>query len=340
MNTWLTSSAIFAASVLMTWPCMVILRRLGVVDRPNARSSHVRPTIRGGGVSFVVILLSFASMQGGVGAALAVACAAVAAVSFADDLRSLGAFWRFLVHIVAAIGFVVYIVCIHGLPADFICWAICGCSIAWIVGYTNAYNFMDGINGIAAVQAIIAGLGISLVAWLAGLPLSHPAVLLSLGISAAASGFLPFNFPRAKVFMGDVGSASLGFMLSSLCVWVAVDAGWPYILPLGALHLNYVLDVGVTMFRRFLRGERLHEAHRSHYYQLAVRSGLSHTRVSTVIGLLQVAMVTIVGLSVHFEVFWLPYVAGLILWPALFWSYDRRFTRGSRLEAAAGRSGA
>jgi UDP-N-acetylmuramyl pentapeptide phosphotransferase/UDP-N-acetylglucosamine-1-phosphate transferase len=152
---------------------------------------------------------------------------------------------------------------------------------------------MDGINGIAAGQAIITGLGMAVLVWLAGHPtqvsdfpfrfqdsgFSLP-VLLSFCVAGAALGFLPHNFPQARMFMGDVGSAPLGFLLAVLALWLARDHGWWLLPPLVLLHANFTLDTAITLVRRVLRGEKWYDAHREHFYQRLIRSGKSHAFVT------------------------------------------------------------
>ena len=150
----------------------------------------------------------------------------------------------------------------------------------WLAGYTNAFNFMDGINGLAASQAAFTGLGMALLtSVVSGPPISAP-LLLSVILAGAALGFLPHNFPKTRMFMGDVGSAPLGFLLATLVLWSARDYGWSLLIPLALLHANFVLDTGITLVRRIIRRERWYAAHREHFYQRLVRSGKSHAFVT------------------------------------------------------------
>jgi UDP-N-acetylmuramyl pentapeptide phosphotransferase/UDP-N-acetylglucosamine-1-phosphate transferase len=266
-----------------------------VIDKPNARSSHLKPTVRGGGVSIIAtilgaILLRLSGATGQAGGApslvtVAVAVAVLSIVSFWDDLRSVGARVRFSCHALAAISVLVVL----GIPGSGVTDGANGAVIRavlavvgflWIAGYTNAFNFMDGINGLAAGQAVVTGLATSGLALAAGLPVHHPVVWLALVVAGAAAGFLPHNFPRARMFMGDVSSAPLGFLLATLGWWLACEEGWWLLLPVGLLHANFVLDTGITLARRVLRGERWYEAHREHFYQRLVRSGRSHAFVT------------------------------------------------------------
>jgi UDP-N-acetylmuramyl pentapeptide phosphotransferase/UDP-N-acetylglucosamine-1-phosphate transferase len=152
--------------------------------------------------------------------------------------------------------------------------------LVWVTGYTNAFNFMDGINGIAAGQAAVTGLGMAGLALLVGAQPSDPPVLFSAAAAGAAAGFLPHNFPRARMFMGDVGSATLGYWLSAMTIWLAALHGWEFLIPLVLLHANFILDTAVTLGRRIVTGQRWYDAHREHFYQRLIRAGKSHSFVT------------------------------------------------------------
>jgi UDP-N-acetylmuramyl pentapeptide phosphotransferase/UDP-N-acetylglucosamine-1-phosphate transferase len=279
--------ASFCASLVLCWPAAFVLRRLGVIDRPNARSSHQVPTVRGGGVAILTTVLGGLGIavaggaEGGPGVIVIGAGAALlAVVSFVDDLRSVGAALRFGCHGLVAALFVWKIGLPPGLEGGWAEALLAVVGFLWIAGYTNAFNFMDGINGLAAGQAAVTGLGTAALALAAGLPAGHPACWIGLLVAGAAAGFFPHNFPRARMFMGDVGSAPMGCLLATAGWWLASSAGWWWLVPVGLLHANFVLDTGVTLARRVLRGERWHEAHREHFYQRLIRAGRSHAFVT------------------------------------------------------------
>lgn len=296
------SFVILLAAAAVTWgllfPVRGLLRRRGVVDWPNGRSSHCSPTIRGGGITIIFVLL----LAGGVAAVeerllglLVGAAAVLGGVSFVDDTRGVPARVRFAVHALsAAVSLVaVQLLTDYGVPLS-LAWWVYPVAWLWIAGYTNAFNFMDGINGIAGMQALTAGIGTALVGTFVGLGSDHAAVLAAAVIAGSALGFLPHNFPRARVFMGDVSSATLGFLLATLAVWIAAEAGLWLLFWIGLLHANFVLDTGITLVRRALRGDRLSEAHREHFYQRLVRAGQSHTRVT----LTQFGLQVLVGCAI------------------------------------------
>lgn len=291
----LTIAASAVATAALLFPARVILRRAGIVDKPNVRSSHTIPTVRGGGIVVVAVVgaaMGWAARDVTVVSAILLLFIGLAVVSFIDDLRGLKARTRFTVQVVCA-AIAVEVLVRTTYPSGNVAWlgAIAVVAGLWVAGYTNAFNFMDGINGIAAIQAISTGIGTALVGRAAGVPLGHPALFLAFVVGGAGLGFLPHNFPRARVFMGDVSSATLGFLLAVLAFWISrITSAW-VLLWLGLLHSNFVLDTAITLFRRARRGDRLHEAHREHFYQRLVRAGWSHTAVTMAEAGLQIVVV-------------------------------------------------
>jgi Fuc2NAc and GlcNAc transferase len=269
-----------------------------LIDVPNERSSHSTPTPRGGGIVIVGVvsagLLSTALMEGSYGGvALVAAAILVAAVSWYDDLHTIGTLPRFAVHAgaiaiaIAALSAPVLLQVPGGAIITLPLVVAILIGVFWGVGLTNVYNFMDGIDGIAGIQAVVAGLG-----WaVAGFTLNDVFLQVAGGLIAASSiGFLFHNWSPARIFMGDVGSAFLGFLLAAL-VFLAGDAGNGRV-PLAALLFvwPFVFDGMYTIFRRLSRRENIFEAHRSHLYQRLVIAGKSHAWVAAVYGIL--AMVT------------------------------------------------
>ena len=344
----LFAAAAFLLSFLTGWPVYRILDRRGIVDRPNARSSHTRPTARGGGVTIVLSILVVGGVAGfGLESALVLltmlGCAAVlAVVSFVDDLRSLRASVRFGCHGMAAMGLLGVLVWPHleqgwsTEPTDrFLVLAMVAVGFLWVTGYSNAFNFMDGINGIAAGQACVTGAGMGLLGGLALGTYASAPVMLSLIVGGAALGFIPHNFPRARMFMGDVGSVPLGFVLSGLALWLASTAGWWLLAPLVLLHANFVLDTGITLVRRVLRGERWHEAHREHFYQRLVRSGKSHAFVTGWEMALQCVVLGMMVLYLYVGTFWrVALIAGVVIMWLVFFVYCERLFRRSLASSA------
>ena len=277
-------------ALLASWWGTGRVRRFAVaralLDIPNQRSSHSSPTPRGGGVAIVVVVLAgiLAGAAGGwvrdsTAVALVPSGVAVALVSWLDDRRGVPRRIRLLVHLAAA-AWVVY--CFGPVEAlvppgpswlGFLGPVLSVLGIAWV---TNLFNFMDGIDGLAAGEALTVGLAAMLLCW--RVDDLEPTWLAAL-VAVAAAGFLPWNWHPARIFLGDVGSVFLGFILASLAVLTGQRgdlpaAGWLVLLGV------FVLDATVTLFRRWARGERWLEAHRSHAYQRAVQAGLTHAQVS------------------------------------------------------------
>jgi len=283
-------------------------RRRMVMDRPNARSLHVRPTPRGGGIGIVVptclalgAMAAMAPYAQVPAAWIAGVGFLIAAVGMIDDVRGLSAVTRLVVQSTAAVLIVVGIgvwrtFAWPGLWRVDLGWMAVPCSILLVAGLTNIYNFMDGIDGIAGTQGAVAGLG-----WIvAGNALQDPLLVVAGAVVAASClGFLVFNWPPASIFMGDVGSGFLGFVMAALTLSVAVRS--PAIATAGILFVwPFVFDTGFTLLRRLRRRENLLHAHRSHLYQRLVLTGLSHRSVTMLYGALAIAGV-VVGSAVARE---------------------------------------
>jgi UDP-N-acetylmuramyl pentapeptide phosphotransferase/UDP-N-acetylglucosamine-1-phosphate transferase len=302
---------VFACAALISWLIVrAVIRaapRLGLVDNPNDRSLHHRPTPRGGGIGIVATTLA--------GWPLAIALIAgwpeidvwwlvllgigIAAVSVADDRSPIPAKLRLVVHLAFAAGAVTTLGWFHEmlLPgAGIVSFGVAGAALTllWILGLTNVTNFMDGADGIAGLQCMIAG-----AAWIAaGVWLGDPTIALAGAVIAGAcGGFLVHNWSPAQVFMGDVGSAFLGFFLAALPVIAATHAiaESPLAaarLPIfGALVMWPFIGDGIyTFLRRLARRENVLQAHRSHLYQRLVLAGWSHARVSLLYGAWALAM--------------------------------------------------
>ncbi len=330
---------------VLAWPVRRILLNAGVVDRPNARSSHTQPTVRGGGIAIMAVLamgaviLAIIQQETAVitmmAAALVLAC-----VSFIDDLRSVSRLLRFGCHAacafltLAVLGFPQVTLALTensglilplavGLPLLFL----------WIAGYTNAFNFMDGINGMATIQAIVTSAGTALLGLFAGAGPTDTPVLFAWAMAGAAAGFLPYNFPRARMFMGDVGSAPLGYFSASLVVWFSAKYGWSLFIPLLLIHANFILDTSITLLRRLFRGETWYDAHREHFYQRLVRSGKTHTFVTSIEMVLQLIVLALMFIYLRGELAMrlTVIVTVVFLWSGFFCYAELCFCRrGSR----------
>lgn len=257
---------------------LLILLKTGLAwrlatDIPNDRSLHVRPTPRVGGwgivpVSVVAILLMAPDLW-----CAAAAAAFLAAVSQIDDRRGLPARVRFAAHLVAVVGFVAL------YPAAVPWWmlAILSFLMLWLV---NLYNFMDGADGLAGGMALFGFGGYAVAALVSAHPLPHLALACA-AVAGAALGFLLFNFHPARIFLGDAGSISLGFLAGALGYWGWLGDAWPIWFPM-MVFAPFITDASITLARRLLRGEKFWQPHREHYYQRMVRSGMGHARTASV----------------------------------------------------------
>ena len=264
--------AVVAAAEAVTVP---LLRRAAIIDVPGHRSSHTIPTPRGGGIPVAAGLLVAAALIRGANAAVfGFAVAAFGLLGFAEDLRGLPPGRRLIWQ--AAGSATVAVVLVSGLAEPTVTVVLLAvlCA-AWITGFVNAFNFMDGVNGISGAHALIAGVVYAGLGWW-----QHDGFMVPAGAAVAASAlaFLPWNAGRARVFLGDAGSYTLGAALATLAAY-AVLAGIPVEAVLGPLVL-YLADTAWTLQRRIRAGERWLEAHRTHVYQKWCDVGWSHQRVT------------------------------------------------------------
>jgi Fuc2NAc and GlcNAc transferase len=279
--------------LLAAWWLTARMRRYALaaqlIDHPNERSSHTVPTPRGGGVAIVMsfsLLAVALSTAGGLSPSLLAALLGsgllVALVGFLDDRAALPARWRFLAHGVASVwalwlmgGIPLVPVFGHDLNLGWFGLALAAAYLVWMV---NLCNFMDGID------AISVSLGGALCWWLAtGTPQWPVAVVFA----ACVAGFLAWNYPPARIFMGDAGSGFIGMVLGLFSLWTAQQATqvfWCWFILLGC----FMVDATTTLVRRVRRGDKFNEAHRSHAYQYAARKHGSHQRVSLAFGLANV----------------------------------------------------
>ena len=304
----LLEAATFGLSYVLTRWVQRTAEPLGLIDIPNQRSSHETPTPRGGGIAIAIASLATMGILTALGVipeqtflAIGPGGAAVALVGFIDDIRPLSARIRLFVHFAAAAWAVAWIgpvTLLHTSGSDALVFKSVDdvLSTVGIVWFLNMYNFMDGIDGIAASQAVFMAAGLLL--------LSHFSVGIGIAavpaaaVGAAAGGFLLVNWPPAKIFMGDVGSGYLGYLFAVLGLGCGAQSGvttWPCLILAGV----FGVDATVTVLRRFVAGERLAEPHRTHAFQhLAQKYG--HRNVTLSVALVNVAwLLPCAAASVH-----------------------------------------
>jgi Fuc2NAc and GlcNAc transferase len=273
-----------------------------LLDIPNDRSSHHIPTPRGGGVAFVLCFLSFlcfAFIQGWVArdlfGAILTSGFLIALIGFVDDKYHVPAKWRLVGHLLVCGlalywigGFPSITVLNWPIPAGIILSVLGILYLAWLL---NLYNFMDGIDGIAAIEAVSVCFGGAL---LYGLQGEFQAMALPFGLAAAVGGFLYWNFPPARIFMGDAGSGFLGLVLGLLSLQAAIinpNLFWSWLILLGV----FIVDATVTLIRRAIQGETLSDAHCNHAYQHASRFYSKHRPVT--IGVFVINMLWLLPMS-------------------------------------------
>lgn len=297
-------------SGLMTWALTGMLRRYAIlkslIDIPNERSSHTVPTPRGGGVAFVVVFLPalfFLHRVGLLATGLLLALlgsgALVAITGFLDDHAHIAARWRLLMHFIAATWGLYWL---GGVPDMVFGGYVIDLGLAghvlglfYLVWLLNLYNFMDGIDGIAGIEAVTVSLGGALLIIFGTESSGQFWALVLLAVTVA--GFLCWNFPPAKIFMGDAGSGFLGIvfgLFSIQAAWNAPKFFWSWLILLGV----FIVDASFTLSRRYFRGEKVYEAHRSHAYQYAARLYNAHKPVSLAVGAINVCWLIPIALWV------------------------------------------
>lgn len=279
----------FLSGLLLSIPCCILvpryLNRAGFLDLPGERSSHARPTPKGGGVGLVLAFVWVAIVTG-LAPLFWLPLLLLAILSFINDLRHISAGLRLAAQFVAALlalGTALWLG--HASWSVFLFLP----ALLFVVATTNCYNFMDGINGIAGITALIAFACLLVFGGMAETSFFNPI----LAVMGALLGFLPFNLPRARVFMGDVGSIFLG-LLFALSVCVLAESGTEFLVFASFLFPFYA-DEAVTVVERLWRGESLLAPHRRHLYQfLANERGIAHWKVSTLYGVIQIFVALLV----------------------------------------------
>jgi UDP-N-acetylmuramyl pentapeptide phosphotransferase/UDP-N-acetylglucosamine-1-phosphate transferase len=277
----------FLASALLTLHFSRPNSILHILDKPNARSLHTRPTPTSGGIAILIAFITFITFY------LAawyfepipeififISLLLIAIISLIDDCRHVSVLYRLMVHFLAT-----YLLLWQGefwlshiiLPG--LTWALppflqISLSILFVIWMINLYNFMDGMDGFAGGMAIF---GFGTLAVLGAMADHQLFMTLNLIIASAVAGFLVFNFPPARIFMGDIGSSSLGFLAAAFSLWGNKEGIFHFWVAL-LIFSPFIVDATVTLLRRLLRGEKIWLAHKSHYFQRLVQLGWGHKR--------------------------------------------------------------
>jgi len=248
-----------------------------IIDQPAPRKAHARPTPTSGGIGVLAACLAapllLPALRHGFGPGLLAAAALLGLVALVDDVRAVGVAAKFLAQLVAALFAIA-----AGLRLGPESWGMAGVALTVLVliFITNAFNFMDGLDGLAGGTGLVAAVLLAACA-----PAGSQAQTGALALAAGLAGFLPFNLPRARIFLGDVGSQPVGFLLVALGIAAGQEgetAHMTWLMPM--LLSGILLDVSVTLARRAAAGARLTQPHREHLYQLAHRTGFSSVAVA------------------------------------------------------------
>lgn len=302
---WLVMGALLGLALLsaaLTWAARGYALRQQLMDQPGERRSHSVATPRGGGIAIVISLLVTAGVAMWIwpesAPSLLVASLGlvlVAGIGWWDDHRPLPAMRRLLVHFIAA-ALLAALVKLHGGS-----WLLAALVLLFTASLINIWNFMDGINGIAASQAIVVALGLAPV-------LPWPYSLAAVALGLACLGFLPFNFPRARIFMGDVGSGALGYAVAVVLALASVQTDIHWILLLVPASA-FLVDAGFTLLARIISGQRWMEPHTQHVYQRAVQAGASHAQVTGMYFALGLFSITVLNVCSNLQPRWEAVVA-------------------------------
>jgi len=272
-------------TLILTCRLAQLKSRWSILDQPNQRSLHQQPTPRTGGLAVLaggligggLTSLVVAPVAGSTLALLLPGLVPLATLSFLDDRHDVPVKWRVVAHGWAAVslliaGFAPDSLELPGLAGPIPAWTALLLTFLFIVWMINLYNFMDGMDGFAGGMALI---GFSTLAWLGQADAGFATFCLS--VAAASAGFLVQNFPPAKIFLGDVGSTTLGFLAAACSLWGSTTGLFPFWIAL-LIFSPFIVDATMTLLRRLQRGERVWEAHRNHYYQRLVLLGWGHRR--------------------------------------------------------------
>lgn len=300
-------AVIFVLGALATRGVISLATRNGWVVEPNERSSHWGTLLIGGGGPIVVLTLAtwclLARPSSPVELAILAGAILLAVMSWIDDLKFLGPGTR-LIFQIATVS-----LCLSFLPAEqrvvpmdlplladravtAFCW----------VWFINLFNFMDGIDGLAAVEAIAVSIGTILVGLLIGM--SPGLLMLAAALCGAVAGFLPWNWHKSRIMLGDLGSIPIGFLLGFLLINLAIEG---YLAVAIILPLYFLADASITLARRLIRGEKFWHPHRQHFYQRVVQNGIPHDQVVLMVTVANLVLIGSAVLSIA-----MPGVAALL----------------------------
>lgn len=306
-----------------------------ILDHPNDRSLHSIAIPRMGGLAIVsAILISFVFIYAFVESDLiftliVTTMVAIATLSYFDDKRGLPIKLRLSVQIICALllslgGIALREISLPGYQWVIPFWISIVISVVFIVWMINLYNFMDGMDGFAAGMAVVGFASLSILGYIAGHNLFF---ISSLVIATAAAGFLIFNFPPARIFMGDTGSASLGLLAGAFSLWGSKEEIYPFWISL-IIFSPFILDATVTLLKRLIRGEVIWQAHKSHYYQRLVEKGWGHKRtVLFEYGIMIIcAIAAIIATRLPSNAQWVAITVVVLMYTLLAYYFNKRLS--------------
>ena len=330
---------LFAFSYIFCW---TIIQHSKIMDTPNHRSSHTKPTPTAGGLAIVTTFFlgmaiiffiadkTMITQKFFLGSTFS--SLLIAAMSFYDDYKQKPLSLRLITQVIAILVVISFGIVITNIELSFSGNTALGflgylVTFIWILGLTNAYNFMDGLNGMAGGNAVITSLFLGFVAFGQG---SNFTYIVCYTICAGTLGFLIFNFPKGRLFMGDVGSTFLGFTFATLAIISSLyDDAHTSLLVIPLLLFHFIYDTFFTFIRRLMAKENVFQAHRTHLYQLLNRLGFSHTIVTLFYcamclaqGLGVLWMMTI--LDVQRLLVFIPYLAFQILYSIVIIYFSKK----------------
>ena len=329
MGLLISTASGFLVSVFVVAASLAYARKRGLLDLPGQRRSHTQPTPRGGGLGIVIAVLVCAmpalalfpqAERSTTVVVLALSLLAVAAVGWRDDHAPLPVLPRIGVHLLAslAVGVVLMQPTAHADPRS---WAWLVPIAVIFAGSINLHNFMDGIDALPGLQAAFVLIGYALLAWAMN---DRALVGAALASAAACCGFLLFNRSPARIFMGDVGSGTLGLLIAAfagLLVQQAFALLWPCLI----LSSAFLVDAGLTLLARILAGKRWYTAHREHLYQWMVRAGFSHARTDAMYLLWNLIITAPAAwAALHWPAFGLALCAAVHVFACVVWYAGKR----------------
>jgi UDP-N-acetylmuramyl pentapeptide phosphotransferase/UDP-N-acetylglucosamine-1-phosphate transferase len=318
----------FLFAVTGTGAAYALLRQIGVMDEPNARSNHQQPTPRGGGLGIMFACISFLTVIDAPGV-LIWGMLLLAVVSFWDDMRSVSVRWRMGTQLAMAVWVLAFAYdgsVSGGLLPRWVELPLLALAWLWFI---NLFNFMDGSDGLAASEAAGISLSVLILGVLVALPLHEASYALV--VLGASLGFLLWNWHPARVFMGDVGSIPLGFLLGYMLISFA---GAGYLAIALILPAYFVADASFTLLRRLLAKQSIFEAHSAHAYQKAIRAGMAHDAVSRHVIGLNIVLLMVASLSTLHPAWWYQAACVLVAYMLaaalmLFFSTGKRKSRAA-----------